>query len=228
MLILGIETSGDEGAVALMENGLLLGERTLAGKGRKHAQALTAEMALLFQETGRKPADCGGVAVSVGPGSFTGLRIGVTCAKTLAYAVGCPIAAVDTLQAIVEDCPPEWGRVVLIADAARGDLYVGDYRFKEGQWNRLGTIEIHPAEVWIRSRDRAWTIAGPGLSKWITKFPDQSSLRPEYQTARARRICEIGSRQFEAGQIAGTMALEPFYLRKSSAEEQWERRQQKN
>jgi len=224
MRILGIETSGHEGSVALFEEGRIVGERILSGQGQRHAQALTSELALLFEETGTTPADCQGVAVSVGPGSFTGLRIGVTCAKTFAYSVGCRITGVETLQAIAQDCPAEIGQITLVADAGRGDLYVGQYRFEESQWTRLGPIEIHPALEWIGSRSPEEIIAGPGLKRWQEKFAVQSSLRPKFEVPRAGTICKIGERQFRLGQIADVWSLEPYYLRRSSAEEQWDRR----
>ena len=66
--------------------------------------------------------------MSVGPGSFTGLRVGVVCAKTLAYATGARLAAVDTLEAIAANSPPDVETVHVITDAQRGDLFVGTYR----------------------------------------------------------------------------------------------------
>lgn len=224
MLILGIETSGAVGSVALMEDGQLLQERPLAGRGQRHAQALTAEMARLFQETKRSPSECQGVGVSVGPGRFTGLRIGVTCAKTFAYAVGCPVAAVDTLLAIAEECPPELTEMTVIADAQRGDLYVGNYQRKDGRWTRPDPITFHPAKEWIESASHAKTVAGPGLERWAAAFPEGCSLLREQLEPQALTICKIADWQFQAGETANLWGLEPYYLRKSSAEEQWERR----
>ncbi len=77
------------------------------------------------------------MAVSVGPGSFTGLRVGVVCAKTLAYANGCQLAAVDTLEAIAANSPADVVSVHVIADAQRGDLFVADYCRKSiVEWDR--------------------------------------------------------------------------------------------
>ncbi len=224
MLILGIETSGSVGGVALTENGVLLGERPLTNRGRRHAQTLTAEMAILFQDTQRTAFDCEGVAVSVGPGSFTGLRIGVVCAKTFAYAVGCRLSAVDTLEAIAQESPPNIARLTVIADAQRGDLYVGKYRREANQWIREGEIAMHPAIAFCRSIASTETIAGPGLDRWENELEGRCELLTDLRVPHAATICQIGARQFLAGETADVWGLEPYYLRKSSAEEQWELR----
>lgn len=227
MLVLGIETSGSVGGVALVEKGVVLGESLLTNRGRRHAQALTAEMAALFQETQRVPSACQGVAVSIGPGSFTGLRIGVVCAKTFAYAVGCQLTAVDTLLAIAEESPREITRLTVIADAQRGDLYVGKYVRETEHWIREGTIAIPPARAWCETVSNSETVAGPGLDRWEQELLGRCQVLPELRVPKASTICEIGERQFRAGETADAWGLEPYYLRKSSAEEQWELRRPK-
>ncbi|HUQ68608.1 MAG TPA: tRNA (adenosine(37)-N6)-threonylcarbamoyltransferase complex dimerization subunit type 1 TsaB, partial [Planctomycetaceae bacterium] len=85
MNILSLETSGLTGSIALDRDGVVE-QRELATAGRRHAQTLVAEMRDLLHAHGLRPADVNAVAVSIGPGSFTGLRVGVVCAKTFAYA----------------------------------------------------------------------------------------------------------------------------------------------
>ncbi len=207
-----------------MDDGRLLAERLLTAPGRKHAQMLTAETALLFRHTGRTPADCSGVAVSIGPGSFTGLRIGVVAAKTFAYAVGCRIAAVDTLQAIAEECPRDGPRLWVISDAQRGDLYVGEFHQPSGTWRRDCPIAIQPARSWCSSRTVDDVVTGPGTARWQDELAGRCQVLPEHFAPRAATICRLGQRQIEAGGDADAWAIEPYYIRKSSAEEQWERR----
>ncbi len=225
MLILGIETSAAAGGVALMEDGRLLAERPLTAPGRKHAQTLTVEMDRLFHETGRSPADCEGVAVSIGPGSFTGLRIGVVSAKTFAYAVGCQITAVDTLQAIAEECPEDLQHIWVIADAQRGDLYVGEFHKSSGAWSRHCPIAIQPARSWCNSRKRDDVVIGPGTERWLKDLEVHCQVLPGHLAPQAATICRLGETQIQSGVVADMWAIEPYYLRKSSAEEQWERRQ---
>src|SRR5438552_3091101 len=98
-LTLAIETSGIVGSIALCSDGERIEERTLQ-LGRHHGQSLIPELRQLLEDHRRKPRDCDLIAVSIGPGSFTGLRVGVVCAKTLAYVTGSRVAAVDTFHAI--------------------------------------------------------------------------------------------------------------------------------
>lgn len=224
MLLLGIETSGSIGGVALLEHGMLLGERNLANRGIRHAQSLAAETADLFQQSGKSPKDCEGVAVSVGPGSFTGLRIGVVFAKTFAYSIGCPITAVETMQAIAEDSPEEVTSLWVIADAQRGDLSVGRYS-KQGEiWIREGSITMHPALEWCQGVAADDVVAGPGLERWRKELENRCRVLPELSAPKVTTVCRIGERQLAAGETADLWMLEPYYLRRSSAEEQWDLR----
>src|SRR5712671_1633891 len=104
LLTLAIETSGPLGSVAVIEAGQVLGEETLE-LGRQHGQSLIPTIGRVLADSGKKARDCQLVAVSVGPGSYTGLRVGVVCAKTLAYVANCRLAAVDTLQSIACNSP---------------------------------------------------------------------------------------------------------------------------
>ena len=104
-VILAVDTSGMCGTIALRRDGELLAERELEQSRRRHAQTLISEVKELLDAHGLVSADVDIAAVSHGPGSFTGLRVGIVFAKTLAYVTGCRIAAVDTLQAIAEMKP---------------------------------------------------------------------------------------------------------------------------
>src|SRR5437016_3375486 len=135
MLTLAIETSGSVGSVAVLESTRVLGEQSLA-LGRQHGQSLVPTIRQLLSDCGKRARDCDLVAVSIGPGSFTGLRVGVVCAKTLAYAADCRLAAVDTLHAIACNSPPDVSTVEVLCDAHRGDLFTGRYtRNATGGWN---------------------------------------------------------------------------------------------
>ncbi|MBC8113901.1 MAG: tRNA (adenosine(37)-N6)-threonylcarbamoyltransferase complex dimerization subunit type 1 TsaB, partial [Candidatus Saccharimonas sp.] len=107
MFVIGLDTSGLVGSVALLCDGELLGERSLGEAGRRHAQSLVLELHELLKSHGAKPRDVKAVAVSKGPGSFTGLRVGLVCAKTFAYATGCQFVAVNTFEAIADNCPTQ-------------------------------------------------------------------------------------------------------------------------
>jgi tRNA threonylcarbamoyladenosine biosynthesis protein TsaB len=228
MLILGIETSGTRGSIALFQNGACLAEAELEAAPRRHAQSLVTQIRELFGHHGLRIPAIEAVAVSVGPGSFTGLRVGVVCAKTLAYATGARLAAVDTLEAIAANSPPEVETVHVISDAQRGDLFVGTYRrTANGDWLREAPLAIVAGEAWFARLQAGGVVTGPGLATWreardASPNPPETAWRdlPEsVWTPSARAVAEIGARQIARGLVADCATLEPFYLRRSAAEE---------
>lgn len=220
MTILSIETSGLAGSIALMKDGQLLAERDLVQAGRRHARTLVAEVAELFSECGLNTKQCQAVAVSVGPGSFTGLRVGVVFAKTFAYATGCQLTPVDTFEAVVQGCPDDVSQLAVVDLAQRGELFVGEYRRLSDRWERVGDMTIESAEGYAASLPTGWKVVGPGLSRLRgSLFAEDVCLPAEYDTPAARHIAAIGTRQLQAGLTADFWSLEPFYVRRSAAEE---------
>ena len=108
---LAIETSGRIGSVAVAQDGVVLAEETFP-HGLKHAAGLVPMIDRLCSGAGWRPADVQEIYVSVGPGSFTGLRVGVTVAKTLAFATGARIVAVPTVEVLTRNVPLEAADVV--------------------------------------------------------------------------------------------------------------------
>jgi len=224
MLTLAIETSGPTGSVALVESGRVVAEKTLE-LGRQHAQALLPTIRSLLKDSAHPVRDLQLVAVSLGPGSYTGLRIGVVCAKTLAYVVGCPLAAVDTLQAIACNSPADVAAVEVISDAQRGDLFVGRYtRTSAGDWAPQNEIAVVRSETWAAELVAGATISGPGLEKIANLLDGRSRLLPpECHVPAAVWVARLGVAAHEAGQAVDLWGIEPRYLRRSSAEVQWEK-----
>jgi tRNA threonylcarbamoyladenosine biosynthesis protein TsaB len=221
MLILGIETSGPRGSIALCRDGVCLAEAELENAPRRHAQTLVSQIQATLERLRVRVADLEAVAVSVGPGSFTGLRVGVVCAKTLAYATGCRLAAVDTLEAIAANSPAGVDAVHVIADAQRGDLFVGTYhRTSDGDWVREGPPTILAAASWIAALGKGEIVTGPGLA--AIRQSETAAWRSLPETAwtpSAHAVAAIGARQIARGLLANCATLEPFYLRRSAAEE---------
>jgi tRNA threonylcarbamoyladenosine biosynthesis protein TsaB len=219
-LTLAIETSGLPGSVALCRGPECLVEAILDEAPRRHAQTLVAEIGRRLQETGHNVRDIDAVAVSIGPGSFTGLRVGVVCAKTLAYATGCRLAAVDTLRAIAANSGPGIDRVHVICDALRGDAYMATYRLSAGVWTAEQPPSIVVARTWLSERRPGDTISGPGLANYGQFVPAECrQLPPENWIPQARVIAQLGQEQLARGDAADCATLEPFYLRRTAAEE---------
>lgn len=122
-LVLGIESATALGGVALVSgDGRVLGEYALRGR-ESHAERIAPAVGELLEALGATPADLGAVAVSCGPGSFTGLRTGVAAAKGLAFSRGIPLYGVPTLEALAANAPPGSGSVCAVLGARRGELY---------------------------------------------------------------------------------------------------------
>lgn len=233
-VILAVDTSGMCGTIAIRRDGELLEERELEQSRRRHAQTLISEVKELLDAHELAAVDVGIVAVSHGPGSFTGLRVGIVFAKTFAYVTGCRIVAVDTLQVVAESVTskisPGINRLHVVSDAQREQLFVSDFRRADtGFWVASGPIDIVDCNQWMNSAaDQAsseFAVLGPGLVKVAEDLPESVTRLPEEMwTPRASSVAAIAQRLALDNQFADPFELEPFYLRKSSAEEKREAR----
>ena len=127
MLILALDTATETGSLALVEGERLLVEYSLESAGT-YLSRLLPRLAQLFAAAGRDPADLGALGVSVGPGNFTGLRIGLATAKTLAWSLGCPLVPVPTLEVLAAQVPFQPHPIGVVMDAKRGEVFWGLYR----------------------------------------------------------------------------------------------------
>ncbi len=226
MIVIGIETSGLSGSVALNRNGQCLESRSLDQVGRRHAQTLVLELQRLLAGQHLTPRDVKAVAVSRGPGSFTGLRVGLVCAKTFAYATGCQFVAVDTFAAVAMNCPSDAGDVWVVEDAQRGDLFAGRYHVREdGGWEQASPIEVVCAETWLPMRTADETITGRGLLRCDLSLTQARCLtgddviRPTASAVASRGERMLMDRQSAADVDFDFWKAVPFYIRQSAAEE---------
>ncbi len=132
MKILGIDSSGNVACVSLLSDGVLMGEYSINNK-LTHSQTLLPMVDVMLQTAGVQPEELDFVAISAGPGSFTGLRIGAATAKGLAQALGIPLIKVPTLAALAYNLAGVPGLVCPVMDARRGQVYAGVYRYEGEQ-----------------------------------------------------------------------------------------------
>jgi tRNA threonylcarbamoyladenosine biosynthesis protein TsaB len=220
MNVLALETSGLTGSIALAVDNLVF-QRELATEGRRHAQTLVAEWRDLLRERGVKPADIDAIAVSIGPGSFTGLRVGVVCAKTFAYATGCRVLAVDTLAAVAQAAPVELATTWVVSDAQRGDLFAARYARTAAGWQRDGDVRIVPGAAWLRTLSGEDVVAGPGTSRLSMDAITKARIVRDDWAARptATRVFAVARPRLLAGESDDLWTLSPLYIRPSAAEE---------
>ncbi len=165
MRILAIETSGTTGSVAAFDDSR--SQATLAlDPARRSARTLAPAIAQLLKQVAWKPRDVQTVAVGVGPGSFTGLRLGVMTAKAFAYATGAQVLGISTPEAIARNCADGPARVAVAIDAQRGEVYCGRYRLlASGEVEREVDVAIQSADEWLASLDEQVLATGPALVK---------------------------------------------------------------
>jgi tRNA threonylcarbamoyladenosine biosynthesis protein TsaB len=222
-----LETSGRVGTVAVAEEGNLCASRTLS-EGRAHARDLAPTVQELLREHGWKPGSISAVFVSRGPGSYTGLRVGIMSAKTFAYAAGCKILGIDTFQAIAQGAPEAIKTVEVIADAQQGKIYQQPFRRSSTgkPWNPESPLLITTMEKWLSERDSSWAVTGPGIRALGERLPSVVARLPEetWDPTPQSVLC-IGLDRWLRGSMDDIWTLEPLYLRPSSAEEKWQARQ---
>ena len=218
--ILALETSGLYGAAAVAEGGELLQEITLAPP-RRTAQALAPTIAELLRHVRWKPTDVQLVAVTVGPGSFTGLRVGVVTAKTFAYAVEADVWGFITLSAIAERAPAAWQRLITVVDAQRQQLFAMNWRRDEHlQWREESAAQLVDNEPWLAGLCPGDAVSGPGLAKLIARIPEfVRVVERSHWEPTAAAVARIAWRDYTTGRRDSVWTLSPQYCRLSAAEE---------
>jgi tRNA threonylcarbamoyladenosine biosynthesis protein TsaB len=166
-----------------------------------------------------QPAKLTGIMVSRGPGSYTGLRVGLATAKALAFATGCELRAVDTFAAIAEQVPREAQFVSVIADALQGQVYAQHFANRHDGWRAEKPLHITSVgEFAARLPGGEW-LSGPGVSVYESQLPTANPRTPEAdREPRIACVFAVGLRLPPLTKEE-LFALEPLYLRGSSAEE---------
>ena len=224
MLILAFETSAKAGSVALLQEGRLLAE-SYQNTGLTHSQTLLSMAETMIKSCGLTPQDVKAVAVAAGPGSFTGVRIGVAAAKGFAWGLEIPCCGVSTLEAMAENLGIYEGTVVCTMDARRSQVYNAIFRAEKGNLNRLTPDRaISLAEL----GEELGKISGPiylvGDGSNLTHQTLKDSLPdlilpPEHRLhQRAAGVAIAAERMLQNGEICDAESLQPNYLRLSQAE----------
>jgi tRNA threonylcarbamoyladenosine biosynthesis protein TsaB len=221
--VLLIETSGRSGQVALAGGEMILGMRRLE-EARRHARDLAPALADLLRGQGWKARELNAVLISRGPGSYTGLRVGIMSAKTFAYATGCVLLGIDTFAVIAHQAPPEANQLDVLADAQQGKVYHQSFQRKADGWHANSTLSIVAFDDWLSRRDPASWVSGPGLALYGPRLPE-SIRRAANSDPTVESLLTLGLRRYLIGDRDDPYTLEPLYLRPSAAEEQWKRRE---
>ena len=223
MLILAFETSAKAASVALWE-GKLLGE-SYQNTGLTHSQTLMVMAEDLMKQCGKAPADVTHVAVAAGPGSFTGVRIGVAAAKGFAWGRELPLCGVSTLQAMALTLGVWEGTVCCVMDARRNQVYNALFRAEGGSITRIRedrAISLEELGEELREISGTIYLVGDGSElthRTLKGTVPNLALPPEHRRhQRASGVALAAVKQIEGGGPCDAASLTPNYLRLSQAE----------
>ena len=224
MLILAFETSAKAASVALTEKGKLLGE-SYQNTGLTHSQTLMVMAEDMLKQCGKTAADVNAVAVAEGPGSFTGVRIGVAAAKGFAWGAEIPCYGVSTLEAMAESLGVFDGYVCPCMDARRSQVYNALFLAEGGHLTRVSedrAIALADLKEELENLDKPVFLVGDGANlcyNTLSKEVPGLVLPPEHRLhQRAVGVAILADRMAEAGLAPSGGELTPNYLRLSQAE----------
>ena len=233
MRILAFETSAKAGSVALTDGSTLLGE-SYCNTGLTHSQTLMVMAEELLKTCGCTPQDVTAVAVAAGPGSFTGVRIGVAAAKGFAWGSQIPCCGVSTLEAMALGLGAHTGYVLPVMDARRQQVYNALFRAENGTLTRLRedrAISLQELLEDIQTLEGPIFLVGDGSSLTYETLKAQIPnlvLPPEHRMhQRAAGVALAAAKMLAAGEICDPETLTPNYLRLSQAERERLAREQK-
>ena len=232
MLTLAIDTATKVCTVALCRGQELLAEYTI-NMGMTHSEGLLPQLEQLLARTGVRKEEIQLVAVSMGPGSFTGLRIGLATAEAMAYAWQCCLHGVDTLKALAYNIQLEGIVLSPVLDAQKGNFYQALYQWQNGRLVELAPVAVVNAQealerialqgtpaLLMGECERLVKKVPDGLPTWVREAP--VALR----MPRASSVAWAALDEFDPEADKKIFGLEPYYIRRSEAEELWEKKQQ--
>jgi tRNA threonylcarbamoyladenosine biosynthesis protein TsaB len=227
-IIIAIETSGRRGSVALAVGPRLLAEREFPTQV-EHARELLPALDSLCKDHDCAPADIQQCYVSIGPGSFTGLRVAATFARHLALATGARLCAIPTLDVIAENCTglrPPPPHVAALLDAKREQVFAALFCFADGAYRPLGDPQLIGPTGLLANAPRPITVIGEGITYHReaveaagVEIADSSLWWP-----RAASVYKLGWALAQKGLFTPPERLVPCYVRRPEAEELWEKR----
>ncbi len=235
MIILGIETATRTGSVAIVEEEEIIAEYTLNIK-ETHTSRLMPAIDHILKDAHLTIHQMDAVAVSLGPGSFTGLRIGVATAKGLCLALRKPLIGIPTLDAFAQNICYTSQLICPLLDARRGEVYTALYHYRlpvgHHELEKLTGDMVLPLEELLSKINAPTIFVGDvfeGYRSLVEKaIPGKASFAPPYSSLpRAANVAVLGLRKLKSGKETDLQEIEPLYVRRPEAEVKWKEKHQK-
>lgn len=234
MLLLGIETATRRVGVVLSSEDGMLGRVELGGHADvgppRHAERLVPAIKYCCEQTGASLDHVSAIAVGVGPGMFTGLRVGVTTAKVLAQALRVPMIPIPSLDLLAYPLRHAHGLVVPAIDARRNELYYALYRTVPGGVQRASDYEVGAPDdlvAELEARGEESLLCGDGALRFASAFADVKHAElagPGHAAPSLSALAELAIARYQREEFCPPDDVLPLYLRKSDAELAWDRK----
>jgi tRNA threonylcarbamoyladenosine biosynthesis protein TsaB len=224
---LAIETSGRAGSLAILDDQHVVGEDHFP-HGLQNAALMIPRIDALCKAKGWAPNEVDEIYVSVGPGSFTGLRIGVTLAKTLSLVTGARLVAVPSVRVLARNAPPDAQNLIIVLDAKRGQIFTARFERQPQGWSEREPAHLDDLKSMLARSPRPVCLLGEGIPFHHDAIPagDHAiTLAPaDLWHPRARALAEEGFALARQSRFTHPDRLTPFYIRRPEAEEVWDRK----
>ena len=223
--VLLLETSGSSGVVALGFGTTIVAHRVLE-IAKRHVSDMAPAIAEMLKECGWEAKNLDAIATGIGPGSYTGLRIGLMSARTLAMMTGSRLLGISTFEILAQHClEAGHAKVEIIADAQQDKIYAQRFENNNSHLISASELKIVSAAEWIANRDISFAIAGPGVTKVQPLIPAKEGMVVEQSgNINKESFLALALKKLFSHHSDDPLSLQPLYLRRSSAEEQWDKR----
>ena len=228
MKILAVDTATRIAGASVLDDGIVLAESWM-NTGRTHSQKFMPLLAGMLKNLDLTAAEMDCFAVTVGPGSFTGLRIGIATVQGLILATGKPAVSVVTLDALAENMPGYAGLVCPILDARKVEVYTAFYRWQAGRMVCLGDYRaMSPAELadQIKKQAEPAVFLGDGVLRYQPLLAELLAEQADFAKGtgnflRPSTVALLGLEKYRRGETTDGAGIKPVYLRASEAEVKW-------
>jgi tRNA threonylcarbamoyladenosine biosynthesis protein TsaB len=213
-IILGIDSSDEFLSVGLAgTEGIIISRAAAAGS--KNKNMLHQFLTNILNEANIKLGEIEGVAVAIGPGSFTGLRVGLAVAKGICWSMGLPLAGVSSLTAIAHCANKDLNRIAAVKDARREEFYYGAFERTGGISNQVVPDSVGPAEEILKIISKGFVPVGPGVAE-LSKYSKGAIVNPNAQydhQGLGGTVALLGKKKIDAGESIEVGSAAPVYVR---------------
>lgn len=231
--VLGIDSSSIVATIAVLNEEKLMSEYIVNNK-KNHSEKMMVVLKKVLEDLGITANDLDVIAVAKGPGSFTGIRIGMACVQGIAHALNKPMVGINTLDGLAYNLMGSKDLICPVINAQRQELYTSLYCHKNGELERLWDYKLIKADELAQellNLNRKVVVLGDGvplLKKALvinhTSIENIVPAHPVFSMPRASSIAAVALREYGKGNSQDCFSIKPFYIRKSNAEEKWEER----